>query len=103
MAANRPSVQMDYEAVLAAAAGFENAGELLKRVSVALEAALRILQVAAFVGIVGAAVIANYINNLKPRVDKLAGTCTEMAGDLRDAERITREKDEGMVQPTFRN
>lgn len=96
-------MQMNYEAVLSAASGFENAGELLKKVSVALEAVIRILQTLAFIGMFSARLAEHYFNNVKPAVDKLAATCTEMAQDLRDVERITRESDEGGVAPTFTN
>lgn len=94
--------QMDYEEVAKAADGFENAHNMLVKVSTALEAALRILQTTAFIGYVGRTAVMSYINNIKPRIDKLAATCREMSGDLREAIRITREKDSAAISD-FKN
>lgn len=86
--------QMDYEAVIKAADGFENASNLLAKVALALEAAMRILQVTAFIGLVGGTAVERYLANIKPKVDALSAKFKEMSGDLREVVRVTREKDQ---------
>lgn len=76
---------MDKDAVRSIAQGFDTASDTLKAVAMALEAAMTILRVTAFVGLVGGAALERYLANIKPRVDKLAATCEEMAEDLRQA------------------
>lgn len=84
---------MDYEAVLKAAQNFDEAGSKLKKVDIALEAALRVLQTTFFTNLVGGAVVASYIRSLQGPIQELANKCTEMSGDLQKTVQDTRERD----------
>jgi hypothetical protein len=75
-------VSMDYDVVQGIADGFGVAGDTLQGVSAALEAAINILRVTAFVGLVGGLALERYLSGIKPNVDKLAATCQEMQQDL---------------------
>ncbi len=86
-------VSMDYEAVDAMADGFANAAEVLEAVSSALEVAIGILKATAFFGLVGNLALASYLENIKPNVDRLAGTCDELHYDLLGAISSLRDGD----------
>jgi uncharacterized protein YukE len=87
-------VQIDYEAVEQAAGGFDDAATTFNRVSVALEAAMTILQTTAFIGLVGGAAVQNYLANIKPEVDNVAAICRELSGDLRSTVATHRNADQ---------
>lgn len=76
---------MDTDAVRKMAGGFDDMSQVLKAVSMALEAAMMILKTVAFVGFVGAIAVERYLANIKPKVDKLAAKCGEMGQDLNQA------------------
>jgi hypothetical protein len=75
-------VSMDFDVVQSMADGFRTASDTLQAVSTALEAAIAILKATAFLGLVGNAALAMYLEGIKPNVDRLAATCDEMNGDL---------------------
>ncbi|MBI5961793.1 MAG: hypothetical protein HY866_23855 [Chloroflexi bacterium] len=75
-------VSMDYDAVQNMSDGFKDASEVLKGVSQALEIAIAILKATAFFGMVGNLALANYLEGIKPNVDRLSDTCSEMSMDL---------------------
>lgn len=78
-------VYMDKDAVSNIAEGFDTAGDVLKAVNMSLEAAIQLMNSNAFVGAVGGAAIQQYLNMIRPRVEDLSVTCTEMSEDLRQA------------------
>lgn len=75
-------VSMDYDVVQSMSDGFRTASETLEAVSTALEVAIAILKATAFLGLVGNAALAQYLEGIKPNVDRLAATCDEMSMDL---------------------
>jgi hypothetical protein len=76
---------MDTEEVARIADGFNTTSQVLKRVSAALEDAMMMLKVTAFVGLVGGAAVERYIAMIKPRIDRLSARCEEISNDLRTA------------------
>ncbi|MBN1285487.1 MAG: WXG100 family type VII secretion target [Anaerolineae bacterium] len=84
---------MDYDAVEEMADGFGTASQTLEAVSIALQAAIAILEATALVGSAGSAALAAYLENIKPNVDKLAETTDELSQDLRNAVSIIRDGD----------
>ncbi len=86
-------VSMDYDVVEAMADGFNNAAEVLEGVSNALEVAISILKATAFLGLIGNAALAAYLENIKPNVDRLAATCDELHFDLLGAIASLRDGD----------
>lgn len=80
-------VRMDYDAVYAVAGGFAEAAQRLQALSQSLEVLIRAAQVATFITLGATRALERYLSNIKPRVDRLAATCEEMAMDLRIAVR----------------
>lgn len=76
------NVFMDIPAVRDMGKRFETIGETLEMVSTILENLMTVLKVTAFVGLVGGAAVANYLEQFKPIIDKLAEKCREMSQDL---------------------
>lgn len=75
-------VYMDIPAVRTMAKNFGTVGEVLGMVSKVLEALMLILNTTAFIGLVGGAAVAHYINMVKPRIDEMAAKCEELMVDL---------------------
>ncbi|MEW5987097.1 MAG: type VII secretion target [Chloroflexota bacterium] len=73
---------MDLEAVRGMAKNFGVVGNVLKGVSMALEAAMLVLKTTAFIGLVGGFAVERYIASIKPQIDRLAEMCEELNGDL---------------------
>lgn len=78
-------VFMDTDAVQNIADGFNTASDVLKGVATALEVAIDILKATAFIGMVGNLAIANYLERIKPNVEKLGQKCDELHLDLMGA------------------
>jgi hypothetical protein len=86
-------VSMDFDVVQTMADGFRTASETLEAVSTALQVAIGILKATAFLGLVGNAALAMYLEGIKPNVDKLAATCDELNLDLIGAIASLRDGD----------
>lgn len=84
---------MDYDAVEDMASGFSTANDVLEAISTALQAAIAILKATAFLGMIGNAALAFYLEGIKPNVDRLAATTEELSQDLRNAVAIVRDGD----------
>jgi hypothetical protein len=84
---------MDFDTVQNMADGFRTAAETLQAVSTALEVAIAILKATAFLGLVGNAALAMYLEGIKPNVDRLAATCDELNLDLIGAIASLRDGD----------
>lgn len=76
---------MDFDRMKQISEGFKDAAELLQKVSQALEAAMLVLKMTAFVGLVGGAALERFINIIKPRIDDLAKNFIEMSDDINGA------------------
>lgn len=75
-------VYMDVPAVRDLAKNFGTISEVLNTVSKVLEALMLILNTTAFIGAVGGAAVANYIDSIKPHIDRVAAKCEELMGDI---------------------
>lgn len=75
-------VYMDIPKVRDIAKGFGNLGELLEGVSKALQTLLMVLKTTAFIGLVGGFAVSNFIEMIKPHVDRMADKCHELDKDL---------------------
>lgn len=65
-----PDVQMDIPVVEDMAKKFKTTSETLKAVSKALQIAIMILKMTAFVGLVGGLAVERFLSWLKPQVDE---------------------------------
>ena len=75
-------VQMDYGVISDVSKGFSVAANTLTVVGKVLTALITILRVAAFFSAGTSAALANYLETIKNKVNKLAKLCTEFSGDL---------------------
>lgn len=75
-------VYMDVPAVRAMAKNIGAVGEVLQTVSKVLEALMLILNTTAFIGLVGGAAVAHFIDVIKPHVDEMAAKCEELMNDV---------------------
>jgi hypothetical protein len=75
-------VYMDVPVVRDFASQFSNIGNILKGVSKTLEMLSDTLKVAAFMGLVGAAVAVQFIDTFKPPIEEMAEKCLEIGKDL---------------------
>lgn len=75
-------VYMNVPEVRTMAKNFGAVGEVLSMVSKVLEALMLILKTTAFIGLVGGYAVANYIESIKPHIDRLAEKCEELMGDI---------------------
>ena len=78
-------VYMDIPQVQRMAQSFGTFGEVLQQVGKALEAAIWVLRITAFVGDVGDFAIAQWLSDYKPIVDGLAQKMLELRGDIESA------------------
>ena len=83
-------VQMDYEAIQRVSNGFNTAKQTLTGVGKVLEVLINVLRATAFFSLGTSAALANYLELIKKKVEKLAKICEEFAGDL--AKAITDHK-----------
>lgn len=88
------TTKMEKDAVRRMAGNFDAAGDVLRGVDMALEAAIQLLNTTAFVGMVGGAAVAQYLNAIQPRVKNLSTTCTEMSQKLNDAVSFREQAEE---------
>ena len=61
---------------------FANFGENLQKISNALEAAITILEVTAFIGLVGGYAVQAFLEQVQPIIEKAAEKCQELSTDL---------------------
>ncbi len=77
-----PDVQMDIPVVEDMANKFKSTSDVLKGVSKALQIAIMILKMTAFVGLVGGLAVERFLSWLKPQVDEMAEKLEELHYDL---------------------
>ncbi|HEX9438597.1 MAG TPA: hypothetical protein VF909_02900 [Roseiflexaceae bacterium] len=75
-------VYMDVPAVRGMAKKFGDIGHVLENVNKVLEALSHTLKTVAFIGFVGTAVAAQYIDMIKPYIKQMADKCGELGRDL---------------------
>jgi len=75
-------VYMDVPAVRQMAKNFQAISEVLSTVNKVLEAMLMILKTTAFIGLVGGAAVAGYIEMIKPYVENWVQQTAEIGRDL---------------------
>jgi uncharacterized protein YukE len=88
---------MDYEAIQKISNQFGSLSDKFKKVAKVLQAAILILKASAFVGTFGSAALERYLSGILPHMNRLAGTTSEMAGDLAKAIAERKEADEAIA------
>ncbi len=78
-------VYMDIPAVTNIANSFGTFGDVLQKVSQGLQAAIVVLQVTAFMGLVGGEAVVAYAEQVKPNVDNLAKKMLALQQDIQGA------------------
>jgi len=75
-------VQMDYKVVDEVSKGFATARDVLTTVGKVLEALVQVLRAAALFSFGTSAALAQYLDNIKNKVNNLAKVCNEFSDDL---------------------
>jgi hypothetical protein len=83
-------VQMDYKVVGDVSKGFATSRDVLKAVGQVLEVLIGVLRAAALFSFGTSAALAQYLDNIKKKVEALAKVCNEFSDDL--ARAITDHK-----------
>jgi hypothetical protein len=85
---------MEPDRVRSMANTMEDVSAILRIVSTVLEAQIRILEMTAFIGNIGGAVIARYLDRIQPAIEKLSKDMAKLAEDANksaaDWERATQ-------------
>jgi hypothetical protein len=74
-------VYMEVPAVRNMAKKFGDIGQVLSNVNKVLETLSTTLKAVAFIGFVGTAVVAQYIDTIKPYIKQMADKCVELSQD----------------------
>jgi hypothetical protein len=75
-------VYMDIPAVRGMASSFGTISDVLKAVAKVLELLANILKTTAFIGMVGGAAIAQFLDMIRPDIEDMAEKCAELDKDL---------------------
>ena len=75
-------VEMDYKVVTQASKMFGTTADMLKTVGKVLEALIQVLRATAFFSGGTSLALANYLENIKNKINNLAKVCQEFEGDL---------------------
>ncbi len=75
-------VQMDYKVVGEVSKGFATSRDVLTTVGQVLEALIQVLRAAALLSMGTSAALAQYLDNIKNKVNNLAKICNEFSNDL---------------------
>lgn len=78
-------VQMDYKVVDEVSKGFGTSKDVLTTVGKVLEALIQVLRAAALLSLGTSAALAQYLDNIKNKVNSLAKICGEFSDDLAKA------------------
>lgn len=79
------TVEMTYAPIQAVSKGFQTMAQTLKTIGKALEIAIQILRASAFASMGTSLAMANYLDVIKQKVEKLGKLCTEFSNDLKRA------------------
>jgi len=93
-----PDVSMDYGIVENMAKIFDTSSKVLDVVAKALEIASAILKATAMFGAVGNLALAKYLDNIKPKVEKLSKDTEELSKDCTGAVKSLRDGDKSGSQ-----
>ena len=61
---------------------FNNFGDILKKVSNGLETAITVLEVTAFIGLVGGYAVKAFLEQVQPVIERASEKCLELGSDL---------------------
>jgi hypothetical protein len=86
---------MDYEVVLAVSKGFGGVAQTLRMIAQVLDALIQILRAMAFASMGTSLALANYLENIKKKIEALAKVCEEFADDL---DRAVKDHQRGDVK-----
>lgn len=86
-------VEMDYKVINQASKMFDSTSDMLKTIGKVLEALVQVLRATAFFSMGTSLALANYYENIKNKVNKLAKVCDEFSGDLSRAVEDHRKGD----------
>lgn len=75
-------VAMTYQPVLDVSKGFKQAAQVLRTVAKVLEVLINILRMMAFASMGTSLALANYLDVIKQKCEKLAKICDEFSNDL---------------------
>jgi hypothetical protein len=78
-------VQMDYAVIGDVSKGFGQVAQMLTMVGKVLEALVQVLRAMAFASFGTSLALAQYLDNIKNKVNNLAKVCNEFSGDLGNA------------------
>lgn len=78
-------VAMTYQTVTAVAQGFDQQAQILGAISKGLEAAIEILRAMAFASMGTSLALANYLQTIKDKIDKLVKLCNFYTQNLNKA------------------
>jgi uncharacterized protein YukE len=76
---------MDVPAVQNMARRFDQMNQVLTAANRAIQAAITVLKTTAFVGLVGGYAVAQYMEQIQPRIQETAEKCGELGQDLRSS------------------
>jgi uncharacterized protein YukE len=92
-------VFMEVPAVKNMSKNFQQISQTLKQVCNTLQVLSNILKTTAFIGMVGGAVVAQFIDMIKPHIDKMSQKCAELSKDLKaSAEAYERGDQQGATR-----
>ncbi len=80
--ASGQGVYMDVPVVRNMAKTFGQIGNILQSVNKAMETLSNVLKATAFVGLVGGAAVAQYIDVMRPQIEEMADKCEELNKDV---------------------
>ncbi|KPL91867.1 type VII secretion target [Herpetosiphon geysericola] len=78
-------IEMNVGPVQQIAKTINTVGQVLKTVAKVLEVLSTTLKATAFIGLVGGAAVANYIDQFRPQIEKMAEKCIEITQDVNTA------------------
>lgn len=83
--AEAAQIKMDIAPVQQIAKTINTVGQVLKTVAKVLEVLSNTLKATAFIGLVGGMAVANYIDQQRPLIEKMAEKCIEITQDVNTA------------------
>lgn len=78
-------IEMDVPEVAKIAKTINTVGQVLKTVAKVLEVLSTTLKATAFIGLVGGYAVAQYIDQFRPQIEKMAEKCIEITQDVNTA------------------